>query len=85
MEECKMKKEMVLANKGELQGFRKEMKAKGFTEIKLLYRAGQYVLTYLTETVDKFGLMASGWMKPSKEFKEYAKANRLKVYSKVSL
>ena len=77
-----MKKVTVL-NKGELQGFRKELQKKGYTEVKLLYRAGQYVLTYLTETVDKFGLMASGWMKPSKEFKEYAKANRLKTYSMV--
>ena len=75
--------QVTVLNKGELQGFRKEMKAKGYTEVKLLYRAGQYVLTYLTETVDKFGLMASGWMKPSKEFKEYAKANRLKTYSMV--
>lgn len=77
-----MKKEMILTTKEELQGFRKTMKSKGFTEVELLYRAGQYVLTYLTESVDKFGLMASGWMKQSKEFKDYAKANKLKTYSR---
>ena len=80
-----MKKEMTIATKEELLKVRKSFEAKGFTEVQLLYRAGQYVLTYLTEKVDKFGLMASGWMKPSKEFKEYARANKLKTYSRVSL
>ena len=80
-----MKKTMTIATKEELLKVRKNFEAKGFTEVKLLYRAGQYVLTYLTEKVDKFGLMASGWMKQSKEFKEYAKANKLKTYSRVSL
>ena len=80
-----MKKEMTITTKEELLKVRKNFEAKGFTEVKLLYRAGQYVITYLTEKVDKFGLMASGWLKPSREFKEYAKANRLKTYSRVSL
>ena len=80
-----MRKTITLATKEELLKVRKDFQAKGFTEVELLYRAGQYVLTYLTGQVDKFGLMASGWMKKSKEFKEYAKANRLKVYDKVSL
>ena len=78
-----MKKVEVLTTKEELVGFRKEMKSKGYTEAKVLYRAGQYVITYLTESVDKFGLMASGFMKQSKEFKDYAKANKLKVFGKV--
>jgi hypothetical protein len=73
-----MKREMLIENKQRLQEVRKEFQKKGYTEVKLLYRAGQYVLTYLTESVDKFGLMASGWLKPSKEFKEYAKSNRLR-------
>ena len=80
-----MKKEMTITTKEELLKVRKNFEAKGFTEVKLLYRAGQYVITYLTEKVDKFGLMASGWLKPSKEFKEYARANKLKTYSRVSL
>ena len=80
-----MKKEMTITTKEELLKVRKNFEAKGFTEVKLLYRAGQYVLTYLTEKVDRFGLMASGWLKPSKEFKEYARANKLKTYSRVSL
>lgn len=80
-----MKKTMTIATKEELLKVRKSFEAKGFTEVKLLYRAGQYILTYLTEKVDKFGLMASGWIKPSKEFKEYARANKLKTYSRVSL
>lgn len=75
-----MKKTITIATKEELLKVRKSFESKDFTEVQLLYRAGQYVLTYLTEKVDKFGLMASGWLKPSKEFKEYAKANRLKVY-----
>ena len=78
-----MKKEITLATKEELVGFRKEMKAKGFTEAKLLYRAGQYVLTYLTVQIDKFGLMGMGFIKQSKEFKEYVKVNKLKVFGKV--
>ena len=77
-----MKNTMTIATKEELLKVRKDFQAKGFTEVQLLYRAGQYVLTYLTGQVDKFGLMASGWMKQSKEFKEYAKTNRLKVYSR---
>lgn len=80
-----MKKTITIATKEELLKFRKDFQKKGFTEVQLLYRAGQYVLTYLTEQVDKFGLMASGWLKPDKEFKEYAKANRLKVYDKGNL
>lgn len=73
-----MKKEMTIATKEDLLKVRKDFQKKGYTEIKLLYRAGQYVLTYLTEKVDKFGLMASGLLKPSKEFKESAKTNRSK-------
>ena len=80
-----MKKEMTITTKEELLKVRKNFEAKGFTEVKLLYRAGKYVLTYLTEKVDNFGLMASVWLKPSKEFKEYARANKLKTYSRVSL
>lgn len=77
-----MKKIMVVLGKESLKEFRQELKKKGCTEVKLLYKAGQYNLTYLTESVDKFGLMASGWMKQSKEFKDYAKANKLKTYSR---
>ena len=80
-----MKNTITIATKEELLKVRKSFKTKGFTEVQVLYRAGQYVITYLTEKVDKFGLMSSGWMKQSKEFKDYAKANRLKVYNRVSL
>ena len=79
-----MKKLAVLTNKGELLNFRKELAKEGYTEAKLIYRAGQYVLTYFTEKIDQFGLMGMGYIKPSKEFKAYVKENKIKVYGKIA-
>jgi len=78
-----MSKEVkVLESKEELGIFRKELIKKGYTEANLSYKAGQYVLTYLTGQVDKFGLMESGFIKESKEYKEFKKKN--KFFSKVA-
>ena len=78
-----MSKEVkVLESKEELLRFRKELKTKGYTEANLVYRNGGYELTYLTGQVDLFGLMEIGFVKASKEFKEFKKKN--KFFSKVA-
>lgn len=59
---------ITLENKEALQSFRK--KNTGITEAKLLYRAGNYVLTYFNKKVSDEGLMLLGYKKKSKELKK---------------
>lgn len=70
-----MQKTIILQNKQSLRDNRKWLKDKGFTEINLIYRAGQYVLTYIDEAVDPLILMATGIIKDkrTKEQKEQMK------------
>ena len=65
-----MKKTMTIANKEELLKVRKTLKEKGFTEAKLLYRAGKYVLTYFESNISKLGLMELGFIKKDEEYKK---------------
>lgn len=65
-----MKNTITIANKEELLKVRKTLKEKGFTEAKLLYRAGKYILTYFESSVSKLGLMELGFVKKNDEYKK---------------
>lgn len=67
---------ITLTGKQSLKNNRQWLKENGFTEIKLIYRAGQYVLTYVDEVVDPLILMATGIIKDkrTKEEKEKMKS-----------
>ncbi|MFR2888769.1 MAG: hypothetical protein ACLTDM_11280 [Clostridium butyricum] len=67
---------ITLKGKQSLKDNRQWLKENGFTEIKLIYRAGQYVLTYVDEVVDPLILMATGIIKDkrTKEQKEKMKS-----------
>lgn len=67
---------ITLKGKQSLKDNRQWLEENGFTEIKLIYRAGQYVLTYVDEVVDPLILMATGIIKDkrTKEQKEKMKS-----------
>lgn len=74
-----VKETCTLESKETLLVFRKELKEKGFTEAKLIYRAGQYVMTFLTGKVSEFELMELGYIKKSKEYIESKKKEKRKT------
>lgn len=64
-----MKTTIVLDSKADLRKERNNLKAKGFTEVRLEYRAGKYELTYLTVKVDEEFLIQNGYKKRKKRSK----------------
>lgn len=61
-----MKTTIVLDSKADLTKERNNLKAKGFTEVRLEYRAGKYELTYITAKVDEEFLIQNGYKKRKK-------------------
>lgn len=61
-----MKTTIVLESKADLTKERNNLKAKGFTEVRLQYRAGKYELTYITAKVDEEFLIQNGYKKRKK-------------------
>lgn len=61
-----MKTTIVLDSKADLTKERNNIKAKGFTEVRLEYRAGKYELTYITAKVDDEFLIQNGYKKRKK-------------------
>lgn len=59
-----------IATKDLLVKTRKHLKDIGFTEAKLVYRNGAYVMTVITEQVDHLGLALGGFTKLTKQEKE---------------
>lgn len=57
-------------NKDLLSQVRSHLKDKGFTEAKLTYRAGKYVMTVILDEVDHLGLVCGGYAKPTKAEKK---------------
>ena len=64
-----MKTTIVLESKADLAKERNNLKAKGFTEVRLQYRAGKYELTYITAKVDEEFLIQNGYKKRKKSSK----------------
>lgn len=64
-----MKTTIVLDSKADLTKERSNIKAKGFTEVRLEYRAGKYELTYITVKVDEEFLIQNGYKKRKKRSK----------------
>lgn len=64
-----MKTTIVLESKADLTKERNNLKAKGFTEVRLQYRAGKYELTYITAKVDEEFLIQNGYKKRKKRSK----------------
>lgn len=61
-----MKTTIVLESKADLTKERNNLKGKGFTEVRLEYRAGKYELTYITAKVDEEFLIQNGYKKRKK-------------------
>ena len=61
-----MKTTIVLDSKADLAKERNKLRAKGFTEVRLEYRAGKYELTYTTAKVDEEFLIQNGYKKRKK-------------------
>ncbi len=64
-----MKTTIVLDSKADLTKERNNLKTKGFTEVRLEYRAGKYELTYITAKVDEEFLIQNGYKKRKKRSK----------------
>ena len=55
--------EVFAKDKEQLQKLRNYLKQQGYTEAKLLYRKGKYVVVIIFEKVDKLGLAQAGFIK----------------------
>lgn len=60
----KIEKTTVRKIEGNLKKFRESLKEKGYTEIKTIYRAGSYVVEYITATLSLAELRDLGLIKP---------------------
>lgn len=58
-----MKETKTIYTKEELKEFRSWLKDKGYTEVKLLYRAGKYLATYATTKLTTDDLINLGYRK----------------------
>lgn len=76
-----MKTTIVLESKADLTKERNNLKAKGFTEVRLEYRAGKYELTYITAKVDEEFLIQK-WIQKEKEKINRRKCSLIMKYNK---
>lgn len=67
-----------------LKEFRKQLNAKGFTEINTIYKAGKHIVTFLTEKVTRLMLIDAQLIKGTKVEREEYKLKAKDFKTKMS-